>query len=64
MSDECLITLETVVLFYVDCQAVMRKFTLADATGTGQWHPFIVFELFRVLFLSNVPIVYVMHLFP
>ena len=34
------------------------------ATGTGQWHPFIVFELFRVLFQSNVPIVYVMHLFP
>ena len=29
MSDECLITLETVFLFYIDCQAVMRKFTLA-----------------------------------
>ena len=30
MSDECLITLETVFLFYVDCQAVTRKFTLAS----------------------------------
>ena len=29
MSDECLITLETVVSFYVVYQAVMRKFTLA-----------------------------------
>ena len=29
MSDECLITLETVFLLYIDCQAVMRKFTLA-----------------------------------
>ena len=29
MSDECLITLETAVLFYVVYQAVMRKFTLA-----------------------------------
>lgn len=32
MSDECLITLETAFLFYVDCQAVMRKFTLAGKT--------------------------------
>jgi len=32
MSDECLITLETVFLFYIDCQAVMRKFTLAGKT--------------------------------
>ncbi len=30
MSDECLITLETVVSFCIDCQAVMRKFTLAE----------------------------------
>ena len=30
MSDECLITLETVVSFYTQYQAVMRKFTLAD----------------------------------
>ena len=29
MSDECLITLETVVSFYIVYQAVMRKFTLA-----------------------------------
>ena len=35
MSDECLITLETVFLFYVDCQAVMRKFTLAGKAKTG-----------------------------
>ena len=32
MSDECLITQETVFLFYIDCQAVMRKFTLAGKT--------------------------------
>ena len=29
MSDECLMKQETVFSFYVDCQAVMRKFTLA-----------------------------------
>lgn len=29
MSDECLITLETVFPFYTQYQAVMRKFTLA-----------------------------------
>ena len=29
MSDECLITLETVFSYCYDCQAVMRKFTLA-----------------------------------
>ena len=29
MSDECLMTLETVFPFYVVYQAVMRKFTLA-----------------------------------
>jgi len=29
MSDECLITLETVVSFYIVYQVVMRKFTLA-----------------------------------
>lgn len=29
MSDECLITLETVFSFYTQYQAVMRKFTLA-----------------------------------
>ena len=29
MSDECLMKQETVFLFYIDCQAVMRKFTLA-----------------------------------
>ena len=33
MSDECLITLETVFLFYIDCQAVMRKFILASKTN-------------------------------
>ena len=33
MSDECLITLETVVSFYIVYQAVMRKFTLAVKTG-------------------------------
>ena len=29
MSDECLITLETVFSFYTQYQAVMQKFTLA-----------------------------------
>ena len=29
MSDECLMKQETVFLLYIDCQAVMRKFTLA-----------------------------------
>ena len=29
MSDECLMTLETVFSFYIVYQAVMRKFTLA-----------------------------------
>ena len=29
MSDECLIRLETVFSYCYDCQAVMRKFTLA-----------------------------------
>ena len=29
MSDESLMTLETVIPFYIVCQAVMRKFTLA-----------------------------------
>ena len=29
MSDECLMKQETVVSFYIECQAVMRKFTLA-----------------------------------
>ena len=29
MSDECLITLETVFSYYSVCQAVTRKFTLA-----------------------------------
>ena len=29
MSDECLITLETAVSFYIVYQAVIRKFTLA-----------------------------------
>ena len=32
MSDECLMKQETVFLFYIDCQAVMRKFTLAGKT--------------------------------
>ena len=32
MSDECLITLETVFSFYTQYQAVMRKFTLAGKT--------------------------------
>ena len=32
MSDECLITLETVFPFYTQYQAVMRKFTLAGKT--------------------------------
>ena len=34
MSDECLITLETVFSYCYDCQAVMRKFTLAGKTYT------------------------------
>ena len=29
MSDECLMKQETAFLLYTDCQAVMRKFTLA-----------------------------------
>jgi hypothetical protein len=33
MSDECLITLETVFSFYTQYQAVMRKFTLAGKTS-------------------------------
>ena len=32
MSDECLMKQETVFSFYTDCQAVMRKFTLAGKT--------------------------------
>ena len=32
MSDECLMTLETVFSYCYDCQAVMRKFTLAGKT--------------------------------
>ena len=32
MSDECLIRLETVFSYCYDCQAVMRKFTLAHKT--------------------------------
>ena len=32
MSDECLMKQEMVISFYVDCQAVMRKFTLAGKT--------------------------------
>ena len=32
MSDECLIKQETVVSFYTQYQAVMRKFTLANKT--------------------------------
>ena len=35
MSDECLITLETVFSYCNDCQAVMRKFTLAGKTLYG-----------------------------
>ena len=34
MSDECLMTLETVFPFYVVYQAVMRKFTLAGKTAS------------------------------
>ena len=33
MSDECLITLETVFSYCIDCQTVMRKFTLAGKTN-------------------------------
>ena len=46
MSDECLITLETVFSFYIDCQAVMRKFTLA--TKTHVLKVSIFHELFMV----------------
>ena len=38
MSDECLITLETVVSFYIVYQAVMRKFTLADKSLLLLYH--------------------------
>ena len=37
MSDECLITQETVFPFYTQYQAVMRKFTLAKQAYT-QWY--------------------------
>ena len=40
MSDECLITLETVFSYCYDCQAVMRKFTLA---GKSQKSFFLLF---------------------
>ena len=33
MSDECLMTLETVFPFYIVYQAVMRKFTLAGKSA-------------------------------
>ena len=36
MSDECLITLETVFSFCIDCQAVMRKFTLAKKINLAE----------------------------
>ena len=39
MSDECLITLETVVSFYTQYQAVMRKFTLAGKTDSNRPGP-------------------------
>ncbi len=32
MSDECLISWKQCFLFYIDCQAVTRKFTLARKT--------------------------------
>ena len=50
MSDECLMKQETVFSFYIDYQAVMRKFTLAKnhtsvifdmGTGEGVSYPFI-----------------------
>ena len=34
MADECLITQETVFPYCYDCQAVMRKFTLAGKTAS------------------------------
>ena len=38
MSDECLIKQETVVSFYTQYQAVMRKFTLADISEASASH--------------------------
>ena len=38
MSDECLITLETVFSYCNDCQAVMRKFTLAGKAKAMRLH--------------------------
>ena len=38
MSDECLMKQETVIPFYVDCQAVMRKFTLAGESEEFIYH--------------------------
>lgn len=43
MSDECLMTLETVFSFYIVYQAVMRKFTLAGKADHG--HLFVKFSL-------------------
>jgi len=45
MSDECLMTLETVFPFYVVYQAVMRKFTLAGKRMLG----FISYYLFPTI---------------
>jgi len=38
MSDECLMKQETVIPFYVDCQAVIRKFTLAGKSDEFIYH--------------------------
>ena len=61
MSDECLITLETVFPYCYDCQAVMRKFTLA---GKSLFEPLfynlfyfglylLLRDIYQVLFATN-----------
>ena len=40
MSDECLMKQEMVFSFYIDCQAVMRKFTLAGKAAHYAGEPF------------------------
>ena len=49
MSDECLITLETVFSYCYDCQAVMRKFTLAIKTACN----YLIFSTLRRFLLNS-----------
>ena len=49
MSDECLIKQETVVSFYTQYQAVMRKFTLADITACN----YLIFSTLHRFLLNS-----------